>query len=135
MPVLALLALASPAAGSTATSRLLEAGHLDTDAWLVELDGADGEANRVVVSETPGAIRFTDTGAPLHAGEGCDQVSEHEALCRPQLSDLTIAVLLGDGDDEAASAGPAVVLLGGPGAAVLTGGPGGDVLDGGRGAD
>jgi hypothetical protein len=91
---------------------------------------APGEANRLVATLEGASLRVRDEGAPLTA-DGCQQVSESEALCRRASSPFS--AFLGDGDDRAYVEEGAV--SGGPGSDELAGGPAGQSLLGGEGSD
>jgi Ca2+-binding RTX toxin-like protein len=102
-PVLALL-LAQPA--SAATVSVSEA--TEEEGTLVEfaLSAAPGEANRVTVTTRPPAgklrtVVFSDAGAPLTAGNGCQAGPGGEVVCTNALGDFgnTVDVYAKDGDD------------------------------------
>jgi Ca2+-binding RTX toxin-like protein len=102
----------------------------------VRFEAAAGEANAVTVSS--GArrpIRLTDTGAPLTAGELCEQVDAHTVDCSQPAEAYQVVMLLGDGDDTLNAPRQPIVARGGPGddqllsGGGLDGGPGRDVLD------
>ena len=69
----------------------------------VTFTAAAGEANQLVVTAADGtAITFSDAGATLTAGTGCQVVSTHSAKCPVALgSTPTLKIDLGDGDDSA----------------------------------
>jgi Ca2+-binding RTX toxin-like protein len=104
---------------------------------------APGEANDVRLGEyAPGSLYtlgVTDTGAPLKAGRGCQQVDAHSAVCGDP---RYVVVEAGNGDDRVReeSSSRVVTLRGGTGndtvhsgsrigkSPVLVGGPGEDTL-------
>jgi Ca2+-binding RTX toxin-like protein len=96
---------------------------------------APGEANAVAITSDGQRTTFTDTGAPVEAGAGCERVDDHSARC----PGTSASVDAGDGADTivvgAVTATSGWRLLGGPGDDAITGGPGGDTLDGGKGHD
>ena len=61
---------------------------------------APGETNHVLTNE-PGGLTVTDTGAPLTVGPGCEQLDANRARCTgPDTGfDFPVDVTLGDGDD------------------------------------
>jgi hypothetical protein len=134
------LALAAPASAAT-----LGVDH-DGAASYLHYAAAAGEANHLHVTTAPdGRLAFTDPGAAITAhGPACAAVSSHEARCAAAAAP-SIAVSLGDRDDELVldANKPAVVggdagndrLTGGPANDGLWGGAGNDVLDGRGGAD
>lgn len=102
------------------------------------LVAAEGEQNKVTVTRATDPvslqprITFTDEGAPLTVGAGCERVDEHTATCTGY--NVIATVNTGDGDDSVS--GEAFSMEGGPGNDVLTGGaneyggPGDDRLTG-----
>lgn len=164
--IVALLAvLAAPAAARAGTAHVppqhcepYSESHFTCTATL-RYDAAAGERNEVTVTgiADPPAVRFEDVGAPVRAGEGCEQAGEHAAICAvPEADVRLVRVLAGDGDDRAsignermlpttlsggagddvlsaAGAFGGMTLVGGPGSDRLTGSPGIDrLLDGDR---
>jgi hypothetical protein len=97
---------------------------------------ADGEQNRLTVARDTSSLQptltFTDDGAPLSAGAGCKQVSDHSATCTGY--NVIAVVTAADGDDVVS--GSVANVDGGPGDDTLTGGsterggPGDDTLAG-----
>lgn len=100
---------------------------------LFTYTAADGEANRLSVSQSARGYLFRDAGAPVNAGRGCLRVSAHAARCPvPAKWIITLNVLTGDGDDRVAF-GPGRVEL--PGQEVdvyVLAGTGNDVVRGPR---
>jgi Ca2+-binding RTX toxin-like protein len=119
-------------------------------------NAGSGESNSLVVSYLPETRRllFYDGSAPLTAGEGCEQMRPHAALCWGQ----TARVFLNDGNDklwlvntddytscssrgcstwhtEAYGGDGADKLVGSQYTDLLAGGAGNDVLVGNRGRD
>ena len=124
---IALLALgAGPAAAGTVSAQ----GSGGTPGHIVVTFQADpGEANRVTYSDDDGGIVVADSGAPLAAGAGCDQLDSSRA--RGARGEIAAAVVqLGDRDD-AVAIGVADARF----FAQLFGDAGDDSLTGGAGAD
>ena len=65
------------------------------DAGLLEFSAHAGEVNAVTVQYAPGEATITDSGAPLEAGTGCEQIDVSTARC-PFATDVFV---LGDGAD------------------------------------
>ena len=102
---------------------------------VVTLHAAPGEATDVVVAWLPDpgmsarALRISDTGAVVNAGDGCEAVDTHTVDCAPRFVDelkmIHAEIRLEDGNDRIRfAAGPS-----GGGWAYVYGGPGDDVLD------
>ena len=132
--LIGLLTAAVPAAAEAATVRS-EPSPSRYYAPKLTFEASPGEVNDVTVSGSSAERRVVDSGAPLVAGDGCRQVSEHEAVCGNatemyiRLGDAADRITLGDVD----ASGSAV--SGGAGDDVLTGGPGSERLSGGDGSD
>ena len=97
---------------------------------------APGEANDISSTLQNGRLHLRDAGASLHAGAGCKQAGEHEAVC----PDAFVSIEAGDGDDHVSDVFASVDL--GPGSDRLEGnvgsadgGAGDDVISGTGGAD
>jgi hypothetical protein len=59
-----------------------------------------GETNDLQISLSAGVATFTDSGAVVTAGDGCQQVDDHHVTCGPALVEVdTVAAFLSDGDD------------------------------------
>ncbi len=105
----------------------------DIDSVDITFIAGDGEANRLVVRQEPGGVRFIDSAAVLTTMT-CTLVGPHEAFC-PGLAE-TLLVELGDGNDVVDVAGTEAALVdGGAGddqivASSASGGEGNDVLRG-----
>jgi RTX calcium-binding nonapeptide repeat (4 copies) len=103
----------------------------DVDSVDITFVASDGEANRLVVRQEPGGVRFVDSVAVLTTTT-CMLVNPHEAFC-PGLAE-TLIVEAGDGHDVVNVAGTEVSLVvGGAGnddltASSTSGGEGNDVL-------
>jgi Ca2+-binding RTX toxin-like protein len=128
------------AAGSVFASAA-QAATVEVVDGTVVFTAAPGETNDVRI----GNVRFTDVGAPLTAGPGCEQIDANSAQC-PQSNELQFPAVVstGDGDDRVSvfqyCCGSTVTLRGGSGddnivfsgngipAGELVGGPGNDVL-------
>jgi Ca2+-binding RTX toxin-like protein len=127
-------------------------------------DAAGGEANDLTVSETAGTVTFVDLGAVIAAGNGCVQVSAHEATCAgvgsafALLNDLNDSASVieqdrasmsfegGEGNDHLTicshchgrllgDAGKDILQGGNEGSELIAGGAGSDTLTGGAGRD
>jgi hypothetical protein len=137
------LAALAPAAAQAATVAVVDPLPAASDSTVtIRYQAAPGEANRLRLTipaqdSTQSARDFTfeDPGAEVHAGQGCNQVDAHTAVC-PEHYDLFFyppQIRLGDRDDRL-HASASVVADGGPGDDLLVGG-GFDELDGGGGTD
>ena len=110
----------------------------------LEFDPGTRAKNEVTVSAGGSFWRLSDTGAPVAAGAGCEQVRAWTVRC-PQANVTALAISGGnledtittpDGVDAMIDGGAGNdVLTAGDGNDVLRGGIGKDVLDGGTGAD
>jgi hypothetical protein len=118
------------------------------DAATVSVEGdalrvvaAPGERNALAIAQLVpgGALRVTDSGAPLTAGPGCASAADGSTECAPPLgaaAPTRIEVDAGDGDDSVRiEAQLAAHMLGGDGDDQLLGGGGADFVDGGGGDD
>lgn len=113
------VAAALPAIGVAAEASVNSGGFLYA--------AATGEANRVEFAEAGGTVTIRDSGAVISAGEGCVQVTAHEAECPSVYRSL---VSLGDLDDTAAvlqGGGPPTIRGGDP---HVRGGDGNDTITG-----
>jgi hypothetical protein len=124
--LLALTAVASPAAASTA----------GVQGATLSVAGASGERNRLTVAVAGDRIRVTDTGAAIRAGAGCT-LSRRTVSC-PLAGLAELVADLGDRNDRLGVSRGVTLrsrLRGGSGDDVLAGGGGPDELDGGTGRD
>jgi Ca2+-binding RTX toxin-like protein len=108
---------------------------------MVVFTAASGESNQLAITEESLSFRrarfvFRDQGAPVQAGQGCEQLDPQAAACT---AGAVGPVQLGDADDRFVSSvgGSAVVVSGGDGDDMLSaefadmnGDAGGDVLIG-----
>jgi hypothetical protein len=124
--IVALAAVAAPACAEAATVTAIRVPTDKGSTATMRFSAAPGEANDVTYRGT-----IVDRGAPLTAGEGCRQVSEHEVSC--DFHNNT-SFDLGDGDDRIVLEGQAGVY-GGAGDDEITGSFGSDGLGGGPGRD
>jgi Ca2+-binding RTX toxin-like protein len=103
---------------------------------------APGEVNDIEASEAGGTVTIVDSGAVIAAGQGCNQVSDHEVTCSGfEVRDFFLGDL-GDSYTELAQESPRLEVIGSLGHDVLVvcpecradlrGGPGADQLHGGR---
>ena len=110
-------------------------------AYALSVVAARGEANRITVASNSDAFAVTDAGAPLTAGDGCQEVPRGGVRCpTPQPArDRSVFLDGGDGGDRLALGpqltGTATEVRGGSGADLVFGGAEHDLLFGGAGAD
>jgi RTX calcium-binding nonapeptide repeat (4 copies) len=150
-----LLLVVSPAAAQAGTVEAGVRGVSPGPQQVLEYAAAPGERNRVTVTLAGGAY-VVDDAAGVTPGVGCtreDPGVATRARCPVEGSSQgPVALLLGDGDDQATLIGTAGAvrgeagndllaggseddaLIGGPGTDVLVGGAGVDALDAGGGA-
>lgn len=124
----------------------------------VVFTAAAGESNDITATVSGPALAIEDTGAPITAGEGCEQVAPHDVSCHTRYNPPDGAIYAGDGndtvrlvsapntrsplaayggsgDDALFAADTGSYLDGGAGSDVLTGASGADTLIGGAGSD
>ena len=114
------VALAPVASASAAV-----AGQSSLDAETIVYSADPGEANRMTVSRDGERIVFADAGADIRPGSGCTGIEPRRVSCEVAKGEIT-SVELGDGDDEATTAGDIVDLT----IVALDGGQGDDTLRG-----
>ncbi len=115
----------APAAARAGTVLIPETTiYRDTESPVyVAFRAAAGETNRVTLTSTeasaatsapaiPQRWTFRDTGAPLTAGRGCEQVDTATVACAPKIVDESPWVSLSDGNDEFTSETDAKVFGG-----------------------
>lgn len=124
--------MVAPAAAAGSEVSVVPMG--ETTELFYEADA--GEENEVTVSSDGATVTFTDPGAEITPGNGCDSVSSTEAECTFAAT-ATVNVTLRNGADEAEVEGDFVHghLDGGGAADRLIGGPGFDTFNGGSGPD
>jgi len=133
--VLAIVGALGLAAGASASTLAIDGG------GTLRFDAARGEANNVDLRDGSGQTTVTDSGSIIQAGNGCAQVTPHEATCTlpggfgPQ----DVAMTLGDRSDAARAfklGNGSIAIDGGTGADTIADSPqsGADV-DGGAGDD
>jgi len=83
---------------------------------------APGEANNVLVTRSPDALKISDSGAPVAPGPGCTTVDANQVTC-PARGIARVEIQAGDLAD--------VVSLSIARPSVISGGAGDDVLEGG----
>ena len=150
MQRLLLLALACAAALTLvpASASAAVAGRSSVDGETLVYSADPGEANRLTVSREGDRVVFDDPGATaISPGNGCTSVSATRVTCDAPSGGFT-AVELGDGDDQATTAGDLGEFAGQIGldgeqgndtlrgtadSNFLDGGPGEDTLDAGPG--
>lgn len=145
------------ARAATASTQVIEADDRGREYVLVLVSVAaePGESNDVTLTRDGQDVLVRDGNAPLRAGAGCVAEGAQVARCGHDEGDLSVGVLLGDGDDRLLAPAELVVrgaggegddvlegagntyarFEGGPGADTLVGGDGTDSLTGGEGAD
>jgi hypothetical protein len=124
--ILALLLLAAPAPAATISADR-----------AVTYRAGPGEVNRLVVSEDPAGLRFSDAGARIKASRPCRLKDRHTAVCPGGGGDDQIELFLGNRADHAQARFRyyTITMHGGPGGDRLTGGGGYDFLWGDHGRD
>ena len=103
----------------------------DAASSMLSFTAHAGEANIVEVEYWAGEAVISDTGAPLEAGAGCEQIDASSVICGSGESWFD----LGDGNDWMQGGNADETIRGGPGQDRISGGPGADALFGGRGWD
>ena len=119
--------------------------HTDESGTVASFKAADGQANRLTITAAPVRpdgtvlVTFTDLGAPLLTGAGCQAIDEHSAVCTATKQRLNVE--LGDRNDTVATAVIAAIDAGtgddtivatdavGRTMSVLSGGTGDDRID------
>ena len=71
----------------------------------LRFDAAKGEANNVDLRDGGGQTTVTDSGSIIHAGNGCTQVTPHQASCPLPggFGDQNVAMTLADRNDVASA--------------------------------
>jgi hypothetical protein len=133
--VLAIVGALGLAAGASASTLAIDGG------GTLRFDAARGEANNVDLSDSGGQTTVTDSGSIIQAGNGCAQVSPHEATCTLPggFGAQDVAMTLGDRNDAASAfklGNGSIAIDGGTGVDTISDSPqsGADV-DGGAGDD
>jgi Ca2+-binding RTX toxin-like protein len=67
--------------GTLALAGTASASTLAVNGGILRFDAARGEANNVDLRDGGGRTTVTDSGSIIHAGNGCTQVTPHEASC------------------------------------------------------
>jgi Ca2+-binding RTX toxin-like protein len=95
--VLAIVGTLGLAAGASASTLAVDRG------GTLHFDAGRGEANNVDLRDGGGLTTVTDSGSTIHAGNGCTQVSAHEATCPlpPNFGDQDVVMTLADRNDVA----------------------------------
>jgi Ca2+-binding RTX toxin-like protein len=95
--VLAIVGGLALAASASASTLAVDGG------GTLRFDAAKGEANNVDLRDGAGQTTVTDSGSIIHAGNGCTQVSPHQASCPlpPGFAGQDVAMKLGDRNDAA----------------------------------
>jgi Ca2+-binding RTX toxin-like protein len=77
----AVIALTALAGGALALPGGASASNVVADTDFAQFNAAAGETNNVTVSRVPGAISFSDPGAPVTPGLGCAAVNANQVTC------------------------------------------------------
>jgi Ca2+-binding RTX toxin-like protein len=67
--------------GTLALAGTASASTLAVNGGILRFDAAKGEANNVDLRDGGGQTTVTDSGSIIHAGNGCTQVTPHQATC------------------------------------------------------
>ena len=102
---------------------------------VLHYEAAGGEANNLMVFESPGQFLFNDSGAGIVVGAGCSSLSTHQASC--SAAGVTrLDIDLRDQDDIVwLDSGIAAIIRGRGGNDTITAGRGDDTIIGGDGDD
>src|SRR4051812_11141839 len=95
--VVTLLVLSATAHAATVAGGVYCGGPHGSCSSAFSFMARPGEANDVTTVLLGNRVRIRDTGAPLEAGPGCEQLGEHEANCTGAGGYFVIDT--GDGDD------------------------------------
>ena len=95
--VLAIVGALALAASASASTLAVDGG------GILRFDAAKGEANNVDLRDGGGQTTVTDSGSVIHAGNGCTQVTPHEASCPLPggFGDQNVVMTLADRNDVA----------------------------------
>ena len=95
--VLAIVGMLALAASASASTLAVDSG------GTLRFDAAKGEANNVDLRDGGGQTTVTDSGSIIHAGNGCTQVTPHQASCPLPggFGDQNVAMTLADRNDVA----------------------------------
>ena len=117
--VLAIVSALGLAASASASTLAIDPG------GTLRFDAARGEANNVDLRDTTGQTIVTDSGSIIQAGDGCTQVTPHEASCAlpDGFGSQDVAMRLGDRNDAARA------FKLGLGSIAIQGGTGADTID------
>jgi Ca2+-binding RTX toxin-like protein len=132
--VLAIVGALGLAASASASTVAVNGG-------VLHFDAARGEANDVNLRDSGAQTTLTDSGSIIHVGDGCTQVTPHEASCAlPEpFGAQDVAMRLGDRNDAARAfklGEGSVAIEGGTGADTINDSPqSGAEVDGGAGDD
>ncbi|HEX6620248.1 MAG TPA: hypothetical protein VF024_11345 [Solirubrobacteraceae bacterium] len=133
--VLAIVGALGLAASASASTLAIDGG------GTLRFDAARGETNNVDLRDNSGQTTVTDSGSIIQAGNGCTQVTPHEATCALPgvFGAQDVAMTLGDRSDTARAfklGQGSIAIDGGTGADTISDSPqsGADV-DGGSGDD
>jgi Ca2+-binding RTX toxin-like protein len=97
--VLAIVGALALAAGASASTLAVDRG------GTLRFDAAKGEANNVDLRDGGGQTTVTDSGSIIHAGNGCTQVTPHQASCPLPMGfgPQDVIMKLGDRNDVASA--------------------------------
>jgi Ca2+-binding RTX toxin-like protein len=117
--VLAIVGALALAASASASTLAVDRG------GTLRFDAGRGEANNVDLRDGAAQTTVTDSGSIIHAGNGCTQVSPHEASCPlpGTFGPQNVAMTLGDRDDDARAFKFSL------GSVAVDGGTGADTID------
>ena len=95
--VLAIVSALALAASASASTLAVDGG------GTLRFDAAKGETNNVDLRDGGGQTTVTDSGAIIHAGNGCTQVTPHQASCPLPggFGDQNVVMTLADRNDAA----------------------------------
>ena len=127
--VLAIASLLFPAASAASTAAVVEYQDRTSGAY-VSYVAAPGEENDLTVEGGGSSVVLTDPGADIAPGTGCMSSGPNSVTCTSIYAFDEVRALLGNGNDDFASAGPRFDVHGGPGDDELYGGDGGGTLFG-----
>jgi Ca2+-binding RTX toxin-like protein len=89
--------------GTLALTGTASASTLAVNGGILRFDAAKGEANNVDLRDGGGQTTVTDSGSIIHAGNGCTQVTPHQASCPLPggFGDQDVVMTLADRNDAA----------------------------------
>ena len=137
--VLGIATLAACAFATPASAATVRAGPIGVRGFhAVYYVAGAGETNDVTFDRLGmDRVRVADRGAPLTAGDNCEAVREHTAICAIPSEIIEVAFAEAGGGDDTVQANGSLLLraLGGAGDDYVIGSEASDSLDGGSGSD